>query len=119
MPVAKAAVDLQMLDNGTATATISFVDAAGLATIPVTGATVATTATMSSPAIVATVGPTGLTVGLAPSVPPQLVTGVVLTVSVTITNPDNTVLGPFTGTGNPIDVVGSTIAGISLVESDN
>jgi hypothetical protein len=116
---ANAVVDLQMLDSGTAKATISFVDAAGLATVPVTGATVATTATMSNPAIVATVDPTGLVVNLAPSVPPVLATGVVLTVSVTITNPDATVLGPFTGTGNPIDVVGSAIAGVSLVEADN
>jgi hypothetical protein len=120
MAVTRAALDITIPDDGSgnAKAVLSFIDKAGLPTATVSGASVATVATMSNPAIVATVDATGLNITMAPATPPVLATGVTLSVSVTITNPDNTVLGPFTATGDTaLDVVTSAIGGVQVVES--
>ena len=115
-----ASIDIQVPEDGSqnATAIIGFVDKNAFPTQPVAGATVATVATMSNPALVATVDPTGLNITIAPSVPPVAATGVTLSVSVTITNPDGTTIGPLTATGTPaLDVTGGAVAAITVSEA--
>ena len=121
--VLKAALDIQVPDDGSkpSVATLSFVDRVGVPTTPVAGATVATTATMSDPSIVATVSPDGLTITMVPApapLPVPLPTGITLSVSVTITNPDGSVIGPLTATGSTaLDLVTSAIGGVQIAES--
>ena len=121
---AKAAVigDFQLLDNGTATGTISFVDSVGEPTSPMAGATVGTNVTSSDPGIVPSLDSTGLIVTLAPAspIPNPLPTGVVVTCVVTITNPAGTTpatVGPFTVATQPVDLVAGGPAGASIVLS--
>ena len=111
--------DFQLLDNGTATGTISFVDSVGEPTVPVAGATVATNVTSSDPGIVPSLDTTGLIVTLTPAspIPVPLPVGVVVTCVVTITNPDASVLGPFTVATQPVDLVAGGPAGASIVLS--
>jgi len=105
-------------DSGTATGTISFVDAAGAPTAPATGATVATTVTSSDPGVTASVDATGLIVTAAPAspLPSPLPQGVVITASVTITNTDGSVLGPFScsDSADPLNVTAGGPAGASI-----
>ena len=121
--VLKAALDIQVPDDGSkpSVATLSFVDRVGVPTTPVAGATVATTATMSDPSIVATVSPDGLTITMVPApapLPVPLPTGITLSVSTTITNPDGSVIGPLTATGSTaLDLVTSAIGGVEIAES--
>jgi hypothetical protein len=108
----KAGVDFQLLDNGTATATVSFVDSVGNPTVAPNGAAPATF-TSSDPSI--TVSATGpLTATLTPT---ALATGVIITASVVVTDP--TGVNPpvtLTGSGNPIDVVAGAASALSIAE---
>jgi hypothetical protein len=114
----KGKLKFVLADNGTATGTISFVDAVGAPTSPAPGATVATTLTSSSPAIGFTVDPTGLIVTATPVTPPvlPLATNVVVTASVTVTNTDGSVLGPFTcdNSADPMNVTATGPTGASI-----
>ena len=105
-------------DNGTATGTISFVDAAGAHTAPAAGATIATTVTSSDPGVTATVDATGLIVTVAPAspLPDPLPQGVVISASVTITDTDGTVLGPFScdDSKDPLNVTAGGPAGATI-----
>jgi hypothetical protein len=112
-----AGMDFQLLDSGKAVATISFIDAAGLPTTAQVGATIDSAWTSSDPAVVVTGRSDGLNADLAPSVPPVLATGVIVTATTTITNSDGSTLGPFTATGDPIDVVVGGPAGMKIAES--
>jgi len=111
-------LDLQLPDSGSGTATLSFVDAAGLPAVVPTTSTVATTWTSSSPAVVvtpSTINP--LVAAFAPSTPPQLATGIVITAAVTITDPTLPTIN-LTATGEPIDVIAGGIAGVQMVETE-
>lgn len=112
----KASVDFQLADNGTATGTISFVDSVGEPTSPVSGATVATSPTSSDPGITVSVDSTGLILTIAPAspLPTPLPTDVIITASITITNPDGSTVGPFTATSQGIDLVAGGPAGASI-----
>jgi len=116
--ISKAAAigDFQLLDNGTATATISFVDSVGEPTAPVAGATVATNVVSSDPGIVVALDSTGLVITVSPAspLPTPLPTGVTITATPTITNPDGTTVGPFTAVSQPIDLVAGGPAGASI-----
>jgi len=105
-------------DNGTATGTITFTDSVGVPTTPAAGATVATNVTSSDPGVTVAVDATGLIVTATPVVPipSPIPTGVIVTASVTITNPDGTVLGPFTcdDSGDPLNVTATGPAGASI-----
>jgi len=116
---AAAIGDFQLLDNGTATATISFVDSVGEPTAPVAGATVATNVTSSDPGIVVALDSTGLVITVSPAspLPTPLPTGVTITATPTITNPDGSTLGPFTAVSQPIDLVAGGPAGASIALS--
>lgn len=115
---AKGKMKFVLNDNGTATGTITFTDAAGAATTPATGATVSTTVTSSDPGVTASVDSTGLIVTAAPAspLPNPLPTGVVISASVTITNADGTVLGPFTcdDSADPLNVTAGGPAGAHI-----
>jgi hypothetical protein len=114
----KATLDLQLPDQGSGTATLTFVDAAGLpATIPPTS-TATTTWSSSNPAIVVTPNATNpLMAAFAPSVPPVLATAVVLTAAVSITDPTLPAIS-LTATGQPIDVVSGGPAGVQMTETE-
>jgi hypothetical protein len=121
--VTRATLDIQIPDDGsrTVTANLGFVDKVGAATQPVPNATVATAATMSDPSLVASVDATGtvITISVVPftTPPATLPTGVILSVSTTITNPDNTVLGPFSAAGSvAMDVVAGPVAGTFVIK---
>lgn len=115
---AKGKLKFVLNDNGTATGTISFVDAAGAATTPAAGATIATTVTSSDPGVTASVDATGLIVTAAPAspLPSPLPQGVVITASVTVTNTDATVLGPFScdDSADPLNVTAGGPAGATI-----
>jgi hypothetical protein len=106
----KATLDLQLPDSGTGTASLAFVDAAGLpATLP--SGTIPVWSS-SNPAIVVTPAADGLSAQFGPSTPPVLATGVVITAVTTL--PSGTVI---TATGQPIDVVGGGPTGATMVET--
>lgn len=115
---AKGKLKFVLNDNGTATGTISFLDSVGVPTAPAAGATVATTATSSDPGVTASVDATGLIVTAAPAspLPSPLPQGVVISCSVSITNTDGSVLGPFTcdDSADPLNVTAGGPAGASI-----
>jgi hypothetical protein len=116
---AKAAVaDFQLLDNGTATGTISFVDAAGEPTTPQAGATVTTTLAVSDPDLSATIDTTGLviTIGvtLVTPLPTLPILDITVTATINIANPDGTTVGPLTAVSQGIDLVAGGPAGASI-----
>lgn len=113
---ATASLDFQLADNGTAAATITFIDAAGLPTTLGTGQTASVpTWTPSSAAIVVTPAANGLSATVAPATPPVLATDVTITVSaITVTNADSTTISLPSVTSEGIDVVGSAVAGFSI-----
>jgi len=118
--VLKAAQDLQLLDNGSAVATITFVDSVGEPTTAQAGATIVTVWTSSDPGVAVTGRADGLNADVKPTITDPnaaLPTGVTLSASTTITNLDGTVLGPFTSTGDPIDVVAGGPAGTKITEA--
>ncbi len=102
-------VDFQLLDNGTMKATLTVLDAAGLATTWPTGQPIVWT--VSDPGVVATPAD-GLSAILAPASPPVLVTGVIPTATGTLA--DGTVI---TVNGDPIDVIAGGAAGFQMAES--
>lgn len=106
-----ASVDFQLKDDGSAIATLTPVDAAGLDAAMPAGATVPVWVS-SNPAVVVTAAPDGLTADIKPSVPPALVTGVMITATATLAD-GTTVL---TGTSDPIDVVGDVATGFRITE---
>ena len=112
----KAGIDVQLLDNGTAQATVTLVDAAGLPTTLPTGSTLSVPAwVVSNPAIVATVAADGLSAALAPSVPPVLATDVTVTVGpATMTNADGTTVTIAAVTSDGIDVISGGPAGFAI-----
>ena len=114
-----AAVDFTILDNGTATATLSFVDALSEPTVLQIGATVSTAWTSSDPEIGVVGSADGMSAALNAIVSPgaPLSKGVVITAVVTVTNADASVLGPFTATGDPIDVIAGGPAGVQIAEA--
>ena len=121
--VTRATLDIQIPDDGskTVTANLGFVDKVGAATQPVPNATVATTAAMSDPSLAASVDTTGtvITISVVPftTPPATLPTGVTLSASTTITNLDNTVLGPFSATGSvAMDVAAGPVAGTFVIK---
>lgn len=115
---AKAAVgDFQLLDNGTATGTISFVDAAGEPAVLQPGATVVTTLAVSDPDLTATIDSTGLVISIAVSLqgtPALPITGITVTATVNVTNTDGTTVGPLTAVSQGIDLVAGGPAGASI-----
>lgn len=108
----KAALDFQLLDDGTATATVSFLDSKANPTAAPIGAAPAVF-TSSDPAI--SVTPTGpLTASLTPN---ALATGVIITATVSVTDPAG--IAPpstLTGQGNPIDVVAGSATSLAIAE---
>ena len=116
---AKTAVvgDFQLLDNGTATGTISFVDSVGEPATLQTGATVTTTVVSSDPDLTPTVDSTGLIITVAVSLqglPPLPISGITITATVSIANPDGTTVGPLTAVSQGIDLVAGGPAGASI-----
>jgi hypothetical protein len=116
---AKTAVvgDFQLLDNGTATGTISFVDSVGEPAVLQTGATVSTTVVSSDPDLTPTVDSTGLIITVAVSLqgePPLPISGITVTATVNISNPDGTTVGPLTAVSQGIDLVAGGPAGASI-----
>jgi hypothetical protein len=116
----KAGLDITLLDSGTATATLGFVDSVGIATSLPAGSTVAGQVWSSSnPAIVVTPSADGLSAALAPSTPPVLATAVTISVSAgTVTNADGTTETVTGATSQPIDVVAGGPAGFSLAVTE-
>jgi len=87
--VVGSAIDFEVQENGTATGTISFVDADGKPTAAQVGSTFSTTLTTSNPALGAKVDMTGLEVTLTPvaPVPVPLATDMTVTAVTKITVP--------------------------------
>lgn len=108
--IAKATLDFQLLDNGSATATLSAVDSVGEPTTFPAGSTAVYTP--SDPSIVASVGADGLTGTITPATPPVLATGV--TVSVVVTLPGGATLS---AVSPAIDVIAGGPAGFSIALS--
>ena len=118
--LAKASLDFTLLDNGTGTATLSFIDSLQEPTVAPPGSTVASQFTSSSPQVSVTGAADGMSAALAAVVNPgdPLQTGIIVSVSTTITLADGTtVLGPFTANGAPIDIIAGGPAGVQLVEA--
>jgi hypothetical protein len=116
-----ASVDLTLQDNGTATGTISFTDAAGQPDTAPAGSTISTTLTTSSPFLGAVIDATGLVITLSPvpsPTPPPFPTpmpvDMTVTAVVTVTPPGSPALGPFTATSEGIDLVAGPIAGAAI-----
>ena len=107
----KAAVDFILKDNGTATATLTPIDAAGLATRLPDGAGVPVW-TSSDAGVVVTAAADGLSAVVTPATPPVLVTGAVITATSTLADGVTTL----TGSGDPIDVVASDAVGFAIAE---
>lgn len=115
----RSALDFQLLDNGTAVATVSFVDTLGEPTTLSSVSTATTAFTSSDPEVSVTANPDGLTAVIAAVVSPgqPLSTGVTITAVTTITNSDgSTAPGPFTST-DQVDVVAGGPAGTSIAIS--
>jgi hypothetical protein len=111
--IKKATIDLPLPDSGAGTATLSFTDAAGLATNLPAGST--TVWTSSDPTVVTVTGnPDNVTAKFAPAVPTKLGTGIIISSVTTLPN-GNTL----PAAGQPIDVVGGGPAGVQMVESVN
>ena len=104
----KATVDFQLLDNGTATATLTPVDAAGNPTSMPTGASTPVW-TSSNPAIIIAPAADGMSATLTPT---GLATGVVITATATLADGTTTL----TGSGNPIDVVAGAATAFAISE---
>jgi hypothetical protein len=116
MAVRKATMDFQLVDSTTATGTLGFVDAAGLATTLPAGATLSgVTYTPSGPQLVATPSADLLSVTITPSSPPQLATDVTIAVSaftINLANGTTISIPGFTSEG--IDIIGGGPAGAQL-----
>jgi hypothetical protein len=113
--LAKAGIDFAILDNGSATGTISFVDTVGVTAVVPAGSTVATSATSSDPGVTVTVDTTGLVLTIAPTQPlaSPLPVGVIITAAIVVTNTDGT-SESVTATSQAIDVDAGGPAGASI-----
>ncbi len=112
----KASVDFDILDNGTAQATLTFVDAAGLpATLP-TGSTLSVPPWVSSStALVVTPAADGMSALLAPAVPPVLVTDATITIGpATLTNADGSTVTIPAIVSQGIDIIGGGPVGFQV-----
>lgn len=107
-----AAVDFELLDDGSATGSLTGTDTENL-TVPFPAGTTSTW-TPSAPSIVATVNADGISATITPATPPVEVTGVTILVIVTL--PNGTVL---TSTSGAIDVVPDQITGFSIALTAN
>lgn len=105
----KATVDFQLLDNGTAKATLTPVDAAGNPTSMPAGTTIPAW-TSSNPAITIAPAADGMSATLTAT---ALATAVVITATATLA--DGTT--QLTGSGNPIDVVAGGAVGFTITEA--
>lgn len=113
----KASVDFRLVDNGSATATLTPVDTVGLATTLPAG-TSTPTWTSSDPGVVVTAAADGLSAQVTPATPPVLVTGAVITATATLpNNADGSAGATITGSGTPIDVVAGGPAGFQITEA--
>jgi hypothetical protein len=110
MAISKATLDFQILDSGSATATLTPVDAEGFTTTLPDGTPIPSWVS-SDPGVVVTPAADGMTATLAPSTPPVLVTGVTISASTTLAG--GTVI---TGTSSPIDVVVGGPTGFQITE---
>jgi hypothetical protein len=109
--------DFQLLDNGTATGTISFVDSVGEPAVLQSGATVSTTLAVSDPDLTATIDSTGLVISIAVSLqgtPTLPISDITVTATINISNPDGTAVGPLTAVSQGIDLVAGGPAGASI-----
>ena len=104
-----ATMDFQLLDNGSATATLTPIDSVGEPTTLPAGVVPAWSS--SDPAVVVVPAADGMSAALAPASPPVLATGVVITASATL--PSGAVI---TGSGDPIDVVAGGPVGFKIAE---
>lgn len=104
----KATVDFQLLDNGTATATLTPVDAAGNPTSMPSGAGVPVW-TSSNPAITVAPAADGMSATLTPT---ALATSVTISATSTLADGVTTI----SGSGNPIDVVAGTATAFAIAE---
>lgn len=111
MPKLKASIDFQLKDDGSAVAVLKPFDAAGLDTAFDAGAKA--TFTSSDPNVLADLNADNLSATVHPATPPVLVTGAVITVSVTLV--DGSVLGPVSS--DPIDVVPDVAVGFKIALS--
>ena len=112
----KAGLDFQLADNGTATATLSFTDAAGLPTTLPSGSTAVSTWTSSDPGVVVTGSADGLSASVTPSTPPVLVAEALISVSTVVTNSDSTTetFTAATPAGDGVSVVAGGPAGMQI-----
>lgn len=108
---------LDIHDNGTATATLGFVDAAGLAiaTLPAGSTLPPPPWATSDPGLVLTPAADGLSCLISPSAPPVLVTGAVVTAGPdTYTDPTGNQLAFSSVSTEPLNVVAGGPAGFSI-----
>jgi hypothetical protein len=112
----KGKLKLNILDNGTATATLTLIDAAGLPTQLPAGSTVTGPWASSDPGVVVTPDATDLVAAVAPATPPVLVTGAVITAGpLVMTNADDTTVNlGSASTTDPINVVAGGPAGFKI-----
>lgn len=107
--IVKSSINFQLLDNGTATATLTPVDAAGNPTSMPTGATIPVW-TSSDMAVSVLASGDGMSATLTPS--GSLATGVIITADAILADGTTHIMG----TGNPIDVIAGPATGFKIVE---
>ena len=105
--VMKATLDFQLLDNGTATATLTPIDAAGLATTLPAGTPIPVWVS-SDPSVVVTAAADGMSATVAPATPPVAKTGVTISVSTTLAS------GTSISGSDVVDVVAGTATGFAI-----
>jgi hypothetical protein len=117
--VVRASLDLPLPDSGTGTATLSFVDAAGLsgAVLPPGSATVWTS---SDPTVISVAGNAdNVTAAFGPATPVKLGTGIVISSATTLPAVGAAAPVVISASGQPIDVIAGGPAGAQMVESVN
>jgi hypothetical protein len=111
---ARGKLKLNILDNGTATATLGLLDAAGLSTSLPAGSTIAVTWVVSATSIVATPSADQMSAALAPSSPPALASGVTVSASGVITNTDGTTITIPSVSSEALNIIAGGPAGFSI-----
>jgi hypothetical protein len=119
MAKVKASIDFKLLDNGTATATLSFIDSVGEPTTLPVGATISVPSWASSdPSVVVVPAADGLSAAVSPATPPTLIDGVTLTAgTATITNADSSTETLAAVTSEGIDVIAGGPTGFAIALS--
>lgn len=106
-----------LLDDGTGTGNIAFTDKFGELTNPPSGAVITTTLITSNPILLASVDATGLVVTISLDttnpLPNPLPTGLTVTASISIANPDGSTTS-VTAVSDAINVVAGGVAGATL-----